>query len=95
MAMAKERFWYYSVFVGTAYIFLPLGAFKTHNPAMLGPLFPMAVGWCYQYDMMYGTMQLRAQKEAARLIKEEPERFFLPEGSGIIEQAEYNVLIAN
>lgn len=27
------------------------------------------------------------------MIKEEPERFFLPENSGIIEQREYNKLM--
>lgn len=38
-------------------------------------------------------MQVRAQKEATRMIKEEPERFFLPSNSGIISQAEYNLLM--
>ena len=39
-------------------------------------------------------MQMRAQVEAARMIDEEPERFFLPKGSGIMEQSEYNTIIA-
>ena len=84
MGMGKERFWYYSVFVGTMYVLLPIGAIKTKNPAMIVGLFPMSVGWTFQYDMLYGDMQVRARKEAARLIKEEPERFFLPEGNGIL-----------
>ena len=43
--------------------------------------------------MLYGTMMVRAQREAERLIKHEPERFFLPPNSGIISQKEYNKLI--
>ena len=43
--------------------------------------------------MYYGTLFIRAQKEAERMLKEEPERFFLPEGAGIIEQKEYNKLM--
>ena len=38
-------------------------------------------------------MQLRARKEAGRMIKEEPERFFLPEGNNMLTQAEYNKII--
>ena len=57
------------------------------------PLVPMGTVWCFQYDMLYGNMTVRAQKEAARLIQEEPERFFLPANSGIISQREYNKLI--
>ena len=90
MAIGKERFMYYSFFVGTAMLFLPIAAFKTHNPGLVGPLFPMTVAWSFQYDMYYGNLMIRAQKEAARLIRDEPERFFLPEGSRIIDQADYN-----
>ena len=43
--------------------------------------------------MHYGNLQLRAQIEAARLLKEEPERFFMPEGSLLIEQKEYNKIV--
>ena len=93
MGMGKERFWYYSVFVGIMYVLLPIGAVKKHNPAMLVGLLPMTLGWTFQYDMLYGDMQLRARKEAARLIKEEPERFFLPENNGILKQDEYNKLL--
>eukprot|EP00353_Schmidingerella_taraikaensis_P013379 CAMPEP_0185584376 /NCGR_PEP_ID=MMETSP0434-20130131/31855_1 /TAXON_ID=626734 ORGANISM="Favella taraikaensis, Strain Fe Narragansett Bay" /NCGR_SAMPLE_ID=MMETSP0434 /ASSEMBLY_ACC=CAM_ASM_000379 /LENGTH=39 /DNA_ID= /DNA_START= /DNA_END= /DNA_ORIENTATION= len=38
-------------------------------------------------------MMLRAQKSAAKTIREEPERFFLPEGTGIVEQAKYNEIV--
>ena len=84
MAMGKQSFSYYSIFVGTLWLILPIAAIKKHNPALLGPLFPMSIAWTYQYDMFYGTLQLRAQKEAARLIKEEPERFFLPNGNNML-----------
>ena len=90
MAIGKERFMYYSFFVGTAFTFLPLAAFLTKNPQMVIPLFPMSVAWSFQYDMYYGNLMIRARKEAARSIREEPERYFLPEGSRIIEQADYN-----
>ena len=47
MAMGKERFKYYSVFVGLAYIGLPIGAYKKKNPAMLIGLVPMSIGWSF------------------------------------------------
>ena len=43
--------------------------------------------------MFYGNLMVRARKEAERMIREEPERFYLPEGSGIIEQKEYNKVL--
>ena len=36
---------------------------------------------------------IRAQREAAKQIKEEPERFFLPKGTGITDQDRYNQII--
>ena len=93
--MAKERFKYYCVLVGLAFLGLPLGALKRKNPAMIFPLFPMSIGFAYQYDMLYGNMLVRCQKEAARMLDEEPELFFLPVGNHIIVQSEYNVLVAN
>ena len=56
-------------------------------------LLPMSFSVVFQYDMFYGDMHIRARKEAERLIKEEPERFFLPNGNGILNQQEYNKLI--
>jgi hypothetical protein len=44
----------------------------------------MSFSFAFQYDLFYGNMQIRAQKEAERLIREEPGRFFLPEGNGIL-----------
>ena len=52
---------------------------------MLAPLIPLSFGWTFQYDMFYGNLMVRARKEAERMIREEPERFYLPEGSGIID----------
>ncbi len=34
-------------------------------------------------------MMFRVQKEAERVIREEPERFFMPEGNLIMTQKEY------
>ena len=84
-AVGKERFKYYSAFVGLAYFFVPIAVLKTHKPAMLVPLAPLTIGWLFQYDMFYGNLMLRAQREAARSIREEPERYFLPPGTGIVE----------
>lgn len=84
VALGKERFKYYSFVVGLAWFFLPIGAIKTQNPRLMIPLVPLGTGWCFQYDMLYGTMMRRAQVEAERLIRHEPERFFLPPNSGII-----------
>ena len=43
--------------------------------------------------MLYGNMMLRARNRAAKTIEEEPERFFLPENAGIVDQAKYNEII--
>ena len=93
MAEGKERFFYYSIFVGILWIVCPLAALKTRKIEALTPCIVTGFGWTFQYDMYYGTLFLRAQREAARMLKEEPERFFLPEGTGIIEQKEYNKLM--
>ena len=39
--------------------------------------------------MLYGNMQIRVQNEASRLMKEEPERFFMPEGNGMVSKTQY------
>ena len=70
--------------MGLAYTFLPIGAVVTKNPKLLFPLVPMGCAWSFQYDMFYGNLQIRALKEAERMLREEPERFFLPANSGII-----------
>ena len=53
----------------------------------------MGIAWLFQYDMFYGNLMLRARREAARSIKEEPERYFLPDGTGIVDQEKYNEII--
>lgn len=35
----------------------------------------------------------RIKKEAGRLIKEEPERFYFPEGNGIVTREEYHEIL--
>ena len=92
-AIGKERFNYISAFIGLAFVVLPIAAHKKHAPQMVAPLVPLSILWCFQYDMYYGNMMRRAQREAARTIKEEPERFFLPPGTGIVDQPRYNEII--
>ena len=36
---------------------------------------------------------IRAQRSAAKSIKEEPERFFMPEGNGIVDPAKYKQIV--
>ena len=93
MAMGRERFKYYSVFFGIVLFMAPIAAYKNRSPKMLAPLIPMSFGWSFQYDMCYGNLNIRAQQEASRAIKEEPERFFLPQGTGIVDQKEYNKIL--
>ena len=60
---------------------------------LMGPLLPITFIVSFQYDRLYGNLQLRVQKEAARMIKEEPERFFMPEGNGIVTREEYHKIV--
>ena len=46
--------------MGTLYVVLPLAAFKEHNPKAIIPLVPLSILWCFQYDMLYGNMMIRA-----------------------------------
>ena len=82
-AVGKERFHWYSAFYFTALAALPVIAAKHKNPAPLGILVPISFIWAYQFDMFYGTKQFRVQQEAARLLREEPERFYLPDGNNV------------
>ena len=92
-AVGKERFKYYCGFVGLCYTVCPIIAAKTRNIAPLIPLVPLTIMWLWQYDTFYGNLMIRAQREAALTMKEEPERFFLPQGTGIVDQAKYNQII--
>ena len=86
MAQGKERFWYYSLFVGSLALILPLAAIKQKDPKFIAGLVPMSLMWAFQYDMFYGNLNIRAQREADRLIQNEPERFFLPKGNMMFTQ---------
>ena len=59
-AIGKERFKYLSYFIATLYVALPIAAFKEHNPKAIIPLVPLSIIWCFQYDMLYGNMMIRA-----------------------------------
>ena len=85
-AAGKERFHWYSCFYGLAVIGLPAIAAKSGNHRVLGALVPITFIWAYQYDMFYGDKQYRILKEAARLIKEEPDRFYLPDNNTVISR---------
>ena len=84
---------YFSYFVALLFVVCPIAAHKHRAPQAIFPLVPFSIMWCYQYDMYYGNLVRRAQREAARTIQEEPERFFLPKGTGIVDQPKYNTII--
>jgi hypothetical protein len=64
-------------------------SFKQKSPRFAALSVPLLFVWGYQYDLYYGNMMFRVQKEAERVIREEPERFFMPEGNLIMTQKEY------
>ena len=80
----KEQFHYYCAFFAFSIVAKPTMAYLIKQPAYCLILVPMSFSFAFQYDLFYGNMQIRAQKEAERLIREEPGRFFLPEGNGIL-----------
>ena len=93
IALARERFKYYSVLAGAIWIACPIIAYLKRTPApFIGMLFS-GTSWVLQYDMCYGTLMIRAQRQAANAIENEPERFFLPEGSRIVDQKKYNQVV--
>ena len=92
-AIGKEQLKYYSTFVALLYFVLPVVAYKHRAPVAIVPLVPLSILWCWQYDQVHGNLTIRAQREAARMFNEEPERFFLPTNSGIVDQAKYNSIV--
>ena len=46
-AIGKERFKYFSGFVGLLYCLMPLAAFKNKNPAFAAPMVPLGIAWCF------------------------------------------------
>lgn len=71
-AVGKERFHWYSAFYFLGLVTLPIAAIKSKNPGPIIPLVIITFVWAYQFDMFYGNKQFRVQKEAARLLREEP-----------------------
>ena len=65
IAMAKQRFYYFSFFFGTLCLALPTMAYKTKQTIFLAPLLPLGFAWCFQYDMIYMNMHRRAQVTAS------------------------------
>ena len=62
---------------------MPIAAIKMKDIRPLFGLVPYGFIIAFQYDRLYGNMPLRVREEAARLIKEEPERFYPIEGNGM------------
>jgi hypothetical protein len=54
------------------------------DPRPMIPLVPIGFAYAFQYDMFYGDMLERAQKEADKLLVEYPMKFVLPAHSGIV-----------
>ena len=81
IAMGRERLKYISVLTGTVWLVCPIVAYLKKTPApLIGMLFS-GTSWAMQYDMFYRNLMIRAQRQANSAIENEPERFFLPEGT--------------
>jgi hypothetical protein len=78
VAMARERFRYYSVFYWSVLPLAILGAIKQKNPALIVPLIPISCVYAFQYDMCYGDLMERVQAGADNLIVTNPRKFYLP-----------------
>ncbi len=81
IATGKDRFLYYSTFVGLAIPVLLIKFIKTKEYALLLPVCIFGFSWAYQYDLFYGNKMKRIRKEVKRLIEEEPEKFYPPENN--------------
>lgn len=68
-------------------------AIKKKDVRAIFPLVPLGFAYAFQYDLFYGNMMERAQKEADKLLIENPMKFALPEHSGIVSMEEYYKII--
>ena len=57
---------------------LALGAARTGNRALLGPLFPLSVVFLYNYDFAYHSKMQRVLSAADRILVEERELLGMP-----------------
>lgn len=78
MALGRERFWYYKNFVYLSAFGLTAAAIHKKDPRVIFPLVPLLFAYAFQYDMLYGNMLERAQKDADKLIVDYPMKFILP-----------------
>lgn len=84
IALGRERLWYYQSFVIVAAFGLTALAIKKKDPRVMFPLVPFGFAYAFQYDLFYGDMMERAQKEAGKLLIDNPMKLVLPEHSGIV-----------
>ena len=94
-AIGKDRFYFFSVFYFVAFLGLNTIALKTKKPQVIVPLVPLSFIWAYQFDMYYLNKMKRIQKEASRLLKDEPELFYIPEYNNLISLDNYKKEVTN
>lgn len=93
IAKMRDDFWWLVSMQGTMATFLVLGAAKTHNPKLLGPLIPFGFSASYFYDAAYGQKMERLQRNAVDVLRHERERFVPPEGNRLITADDYRRLM--
>ena len=92
-AIGKDRFMFYSCFFFTLTPFLIYAKHKTGNKAYVAPIFPLSILYAYQWDMYSGNKMNRIRVEAARLIKEEGDKFYPAENNMIWSMEEYKRIV--
>lgn len=86
LALGRERFWYYTIFVSGVATACTLGALITKNPKLIAPLWPLGMGYWFQKDMTSGVIMDRAIKEAEEILLQDPSFMNMPGGMPTVQE---------
>eukprot|EP01135_Chromosphaera_perkinsii_P012011 Nk52_evm19s2568 gene=Nk52_evmTU19s2568 len=89
LARAKDHLEWTKYFSYSVLIFCATAFAKTKRVMILTPLLPLSFANAYQYDLVYGDKLDRVRRDAEMFIREQPERFLLPDNSKLISRQEY------
>ncbi|XP_016893808.1 plasminogen receptor (KT) [Cynoglossus semilaevis] len=80
IAVGREQFKYFGSFCALTGVGLLAASIKKKRPSLLAPMVPLGFLVAYQYDVAYGTFQMRVLGEAENVIISEHHRLGQPFG---------------
>ena len=79
-------FKYYRLFASGVAFGCIAGAIKTKKPQLIAPLWPIGIGYSFQYDAAYGSLMDRARLEAEAILLQKPDWLLMPGGMPSVDE---------